>query len=274
MIRDYLRYHRPASEQEASRLLLESGPDAAVLGGGTMLIPQLTRAERRVRDVVDLRGLGLDRLVVTDDRIEIGAMVTYGTVLRAAPLPGAARLLQQLADVVTGGSQIRNLGTLGGSAAYANPSSDVPGALVALQSTMVIAGPDGRREVAAGDFLLDAHKTALGPGELLVGIRVPAVDLSTGYVKLKAASSGWPVVTASAVVGPAQAWVTVGAAQAVPVRIDVSAMRRGDRWDAQAVMAEVRSAISDPWHDSQATAQYRKHVAGVLARRALERSAS
>jgi CO/xanthine dehydrogenase FAD-binding subunit len=274
MIRGDVRYHRPTNAEDVSALLLESGPDAVLIGGGTIVVPQLTRNERRASDVVDLRGLGIDRIVVDDGFVDIGAMVTYSTVLRADSLPGATSLLQKLADVVTGGSQIRNLGTLGGSAAYANPSSDVPGALVALGAEMKIAGPDGQREVSAGDFFLDAHKTALGPAELLLGMRIPTSIASTGYIKIKAASSGWPVVTASAVVSATDAHVTIGAAQSVPIRIGISAFRDGDRWETDGLMAAVRSAITDPWHDSQATASYRKHVAGVMARRAVERSAS
>lgn len=274
MIRDDLRYHRPTTGEEASALLVEHGPDAAVLGGGTMLVPQLVRAERRAHHVIDLRGLGIDKVTVGDNRLELGAMVTYGNILRAAPLPGSTALLQKLADVVTGGSQIRNLGTLGGSASYANPSSDIPGALIALDTVMQIVGPDGRRELPAGEFFIEAFKTALGPGDLLVGMRIPVADMATGYVKIKAASSGWPVVTASALFSATSSSVTIGAAQAVPVKVDVTAFGNMNSWDSAAVADAVRAALTDPWHDSQATAAYRKHVAGVLARRALERSAS
>ncbi|MFG1955806.1 FAD binding domain-containing protein [Micromonospora sp. NPDC048830] len=274
MIRDDLRYHRPSTAEEALALLQEAGAEGVVIGGGTLVVPQMVRGERRARDVVDLRGLGIDKLTVHTDHVEIGAMVTYGTVLRAERLPGSSVLLQQLADVVTGGCQILNLGTLGGSAAHATPCSDVPAALVALGASMCAHGPDGPREIPAGEFFRDAHQTALGPGELLTGMRIPVTQASTGYVKMKAASSGWPVVTASAVLDDSAAHVTVGAAQAVPVRVDVSAFRIDGGWDGTALAAAVRDAIEDPWHDSQAPAHYRKHIAGVLARRAVERAES
>ncbi|MFD0746137.1 FAD binding domain-containing protein [Phytohabitans flavus] len=150
MIRYDIRYHRPTTAEEASAVLLGAGAEGVVIGGGTVVVPQMVRNERRARDVVDLRGLGIDKLTVHTDHVEIGAMVTYGTVLRAERLAGSSVLLQQLAGVVTGGCQILNLGTLGGSAAYASPCLDVPGALVAVGASMCAHGPDGPREIPAG----------------------------------------------------------------------------------------------------------------------------
>ena len=271
MIRDDLTYHRPTSAGEAAELLAAHGDQATVLGGGTVLVPQLTRAERRAQHVVDLRGLGLNTVESDGDMVEVGAMVTYGAVLRTAVTGELTDLLVKAAEVVTGGCQIRNLGTLGGSAAYANPSSDVPGCLVALEADMVVAGPDGSRTVSAADFFVDAFTTALGPGEFLSAMRIRRKAASTSYVKVKAGSSGWPVVAVAATrdSDTGSVRIAIGAAQGVPVAMDVTDLLDPSR-DPQDLVGAVRDRITDPWQDEQASARYRKHVSGVLARRAIE----
>lgn len=271
MIRNDLRYHRPDSTSEAAHLLAEHGEEATVLGGGTMLVPQLTRAERRYRHVVDLRGLGLDTVETERNAVVVGAMVTYGTILRRTPSGDVTDLLHKAAKKVTGGCQIRNQGTLGGSAAYANPSSDVPGCLVALEAEMVIFGLDGSRTVTADDFFVGAYTTALRPGEFLAAMRIQQRKADTNYVKIKAASSGWPVVGLSAIRDPDSGTtrIAVGAAQNVPVALDVTHLVDPDG-GRQDLMDAVRSRVVSPIDDSQGSARYRRHVAGVLARRAIE----
>jgi carbon-monoxide dehydrogenase medium subunit len=268
MIRDAITVHRPTSLTQACALLDDIGPEATVLGGGSMLVPKLTRGERRVSALVDLRRLVLDQVDVATDYVQIGAMATYSTLLRADRLTGAAGLLRQMAQEITGGSQIRNLGTVGGSASYANPASDVPGVLVALQAQMVVRSSAGERALPAEEFFVGSYQTALHPGEILVAVRVRHHQARTAYIKVKAGGSGWPVVTAAALVDGDSAALTIGAAEAVPVRIEVP--RATLMQDSRSVMDLVRAAIRAPLEDAQGTAAYRQHVAGVLARRVLE----
>ncbi|MEG8184035.1 hypothetical protein GZH49_36810 [Nocardia terpenica] len=272
MIRTALRYHRPDTVSAAAELLAERGGEAVVLGGGTMLLPMMQRAEIAARDVIDLRGLGLATVADHGGWLEIGAMCTYNDVLESAAVAQHAPLLTRAASGITGGEQIRNLGTLGGSACFANPASDMPAVLVALGATLRVYGAAGYREIAAADFFRDAFASALAPGEFLVAILVPHSADRYGYRKLKLSAGSWPIVTAAALGDPAggRLAVTVGAAQAVPVRIDLSGLLdRDGRVDVGEIDALVRDRIDDPWTDVLADGAYRRAVAGAVARRAV-----
>src|SRR5262249_37622932 len=156
--------------------------------------------------------------------------------------------------------QIRNRATAGGSACHANPSSDVPAALVALEATLVLASDAGERRLPAPEFFLDAFTTAVRPGELLVAVELPALgpEVRFGYAKLKFGESSWPILTAIAIVGTGDMLrVVLGAAAAVPVAVEVS--RASDLDDA------VRGALEEPWSDVLASSEYRRRVAPAVA---------
>jgi carbon-monoxide dehydrogenase medium subunit len=263
MIRSALRYHDPATVTDACALLAEHGADAAVLGGGTLLVPMMTRGERRPDHLVDLRHLGLGDITEDGGTVRIGARVTYADVSASALLRERVPLLVEMADGITGGAQVRNLATLGGSACYANPASDVPGCLVARGAAMEVHGPDGSREVPAAEFFVDAFTTALGADELLGAFSVPAASGPHGYHKLKLCEGSWPIATAAALTSPAGAVaVTVGGVCATPIRVELDGATddAGDR-----ILAQLR----EPWTDELATGDYRRAIAGVIAQRAL-----
>jgi CO/xanthine dehydrogenase FAD-binding subunit len=277
MIRTALTHHMPKSLQEASDLLGELNGTAAVLGGGTMLLPAMGRGERTHEHVVDLRRLGLSGITTTGDEVEIGAMTTYSAVLGSA-VDGPAGLLEKVAGGITGGPQLRNQGTLGGSASYANPSSDVPAALVAARARLSLHGANGVRDVPAAEFFRDAFATALAGDEILTTIRIPRTDARTGYYKLKLSESSWPIATGAARAEYADgrlssATVTLGGVCSTPVTVDVTecvddfgALTVSDRQWAELVEQHLES----PWQDELAPASYRRHVAGAVARRAWE----
>jgi aerobic carbon-monoxide dehydrogenase medium subunit len=272
MIRTELRYHRPTTPGEVCVLLAEHTDDAVVLGGGTTLLPMMHRAEITARHVLDLRGLGLDTVTDHADHVEIGAMATYRHLLDSPLLARKVPLLPKMAAGITGGEQLRNLGTIGGSACFANPSSDVPAVLVALGATLRLHGPAGHRDVTAADFFHGAFDTDLTDGEFLASLRVPHERGRSGYHKLKLSEGSWPVVTAVATIDPEQgkAEVTVGAAQPVPVRIDLTTLLGADgELPLDGIDALVRHRIDDPWSDVLADGAYRRDVAGVVARRAV-----
>jgi aerobic carbon-monoxide dehydrogenase medium subunit len=271
VIRTDLRYHRPGTPGEASALLAEHVGDAVVLGGGTMLLPMMGRAEITARHAVDLRGLGMDTVTEHAGHVEIGAMATYRHLYTSPVLARRVPLLSRMAAGITGGEQIRNLGTIGGSACFANPSSEVPAVLVALGATLRLHGPAGHRDVAAADFFRGAFATDLADGEFLASVLVPHRHGRTGYHKLKLCEGSWPIVTAVATADRARerAEVTVGAAQAVPVRIELTAPPDAGRRDLAGVDALVRRQIDDPWSDVLADGTYRREVAGAVVRRAV-----
>ena len=254
---------------------MEHAGDVAVLGGGTQLLPLMNRDEVSVAHVVDLRGLGLRRITVDADAVTVGALVTYADVLRSADLAGAAPHLQRVSHGVTGGRQLRNSGTLVGSACFAMPGTDVPGALVGLGARFSVHGPAGDREVPAGDFFRDAFSTALRPGEIVLSFTVDRQAVQTGYCKIKHSSGSWPIVTATAVRTATGATVTLGGAQAVPLQVDVgdlvpAGLVPADRPARLAEVADrVARAVTDPWTDVLAPGSYRAQIAGPAAKRAL-----
>ena len=284
MIRTALRHHAPTELAEAVALLDTHTVRAAVLAGGTMLVPSLTRGERNLDHVIDLRGLGFGTATATADGVHIGAMVTYAHLLAASPFPGPARLLQRVAGGITGGPQIRCQGTVCGSAAYANPSSEVPAVLVALDATMHLHGPGGARITPAAAFFLDAYTVDLRRGELLTGVSVAARAARLGYYKLKLAEGSWPIATAAAVLPPIDAGsggvgfggavVTLGAISTRPIQLELAPLLDDDgRLPSDADVDDwVAAQIGEPWDDELAPGDYRRMVAGVVLRRALHRA--
>jgi carbon-monoxide dehydrogenase medium subunit len=279
MIRTALRHHAPTELAEAVALLDTYAERAAVLGGGTMLVPRLTRGDVDLDHVIDLRRLGFGAATVTAGSVHIGARVAYAHLLAASAFPGAAQLLQRVAGGITGGPQIRCQGTICGSAAYANPSTEVPAALVALDATMHLHGPGGPRSIPAAAFFLDAYSVDLRRGELLTGVTVAARAARLGYYKLKLAEGSWPIATAAAVLPPAGvgytgAVVTLGAISTRPIRLDLAPMLDDSgRLPSDADLDDwVAEQIGEPWDDELAPGSYRRMVAGVVLRRALHRA--
>jgi carbon-monoxide dehydrogenase medium subunit len=232
--------------------------------------------------VIDLRRLGFGTATVTADSVHIGAMVTYAHLLAASAFPGTAQLLQRVAGGITGGPQIRCQGTICGSAAYANPSSEVPAVLVALDATMHLHGPGGARITPAAAFFLDAYTVDLRRGELLTGVSVADKAARLGYYKLKLAEGSWPIATAAAVLPPTDAGsgggysgavVTLGAISARPIQLELAPLLDDGRLPSDADVDDwVAAQIGEPWDDELAPSDYRRMVAGVALRRALRRA--
>jgi carbon-monoxide dehydrogenase medium subunit len=265
MIRTRLRYHRPQSLAEASELLLEHHGNAAVLGGGTFLLPRMTRHLTEAENVVDLVGLGLAGIRSVAGAIEVGARVTYVDVLDSELLRSGLPLLPRMARGVTGGRQITQQATLAGAACFAFPTTDAPGALVALDAVVEIHGPGGLRSVPIRDFLLDALMVDLRPGEFVTAMRF-APQPSSGYCKVKHSTGSWPIVTASAVPDAAGGVrVTLGAVQAVPFVVIVD-----DPRDRDQLTRRVDAAITSPWSDVLAPGKYRADIAASVARHAVD----
>jgi CO/xanthine dehydrogenase FAD-binding subunit len=273
MIRSPLTYHSPRGLEEAAALLAEHGDGASVLGGGTVLVPAMVRGERNHGHLVDLRKLALDSVRVSDGWAVLGARTTYAQVLAHGELTGSAALLRRAAAGITGGAQLRNQGTVAGSAAYANPASDMPGCLVAAGAIVALYSSGATREVAAKEFFLGAFDTAIRAGELVTAIRVPLRPARMGYYKLKLSEGSWPIATAAAVADrdTGAVLVTLGAVAERPITFEVSELvtEQGRPRDQREFDAFVRSRIEHPWADALATGDYRREVAAVVARRAL-----
>jgi carbon-monoxide dehydrogenase medium subunit len=259
-----VEYARPASVQDAVRLLSEHEGARALAGGQTLINVMKARAASPdalidLQDLSELKQIDL----AGDGTLTLGAMVTYSEVLesaeaRARPILG--EVCAQIADV-----QVRNRGTLGGNVCSNDPTNHLPPLTVALGATMTIVGQGGEREVPARDFFLGVYMTAVGPGELLTKISIPA-GKGDGFAAVTIGRDGTCIVSAAASIDGDAPRVALGCVDAVPVLVEPPAA------DADAVRDAIRGAGLDPPADVHASAQYRRHLAEVLATRAIRQA--
>lgn len=262
MIRTPLRFHAPTSLEAATQLLDEH--DAAVLGGGTVLVPLMSRGERACSNLIDLRQIGLDGIEDGAGEVVVGARTSYASLASSPVCRARVPLLAEAAAGITGGAQVRNRGTLAGSACYANPSSDAPAVLVALDARLCLQSASGTREIAAADFFRDAFTTALAPNELVSHVIVPHQHGTYAYEKVKFCEGSWPIVSAAVTVdGNGDRHVTLGGVCAKPVRVSHVTLDN--------VEQQVRQSSEPLWSDELAAGPYRGAVAPGLARRVLSR---
>jgi carbon-monoxide dehydrogenase medium subunit len=277
MISREFDYHLPSTLEEASSLLANLGGDAVVLGGGTMLVPSMTQNKISTGAIIGLTALNLDMITLENDHVCIGAMTSYADLLRSSIIADKAPLLRIMAGQITGGPSILNQGTVGGSAAFANPASDVPACLSALEATFELQSVAGIRLVAASDFIIGAFRTARRPDELLSRIHIPlaAVKPLTGYYKYKFCASSWPIVTAACVIHRGAATtvhVSVGAAATRPTlhifSIGIAEVSRPDSW-VESVAEQMAAGIEEEWTDELADGRYRRAIVPAVVKRSL-----
>jgi carbon-monoxide dehydrogenase medium subunit len=255
-----VEYARPASVQEAVRLLSEHDGARALAGGQTLINVMKARAASPdflvdLNRLEELKGIDLG----SDGTVSIGAMVTYTELMgsaeaRARPILG--EVCAQIADV-----QVRNRGTVGGNVCSNDPTNHLPPLLVSLGATMHITGQNGERAVPAEDFFLGVYLTAAGPGELLTRIDVPP-GKSDGFASVTIGRDGTCIVNAAASVNGG-ARIALGCVGAVPVLLEPESA------DEDAVRAAARGASIEPPSDVHASAEYRRHLAEVVAVRAV-----
>jgi len=256
-----VEYARPASVGDAARLLAEHDGARALAGGQTLI--NVMKARAASPDVlVDLNGLeelkGIE--LGADGTLELGAMTTYTEIVesaeaRARPILGD--VCAQIADV-----QVRNRGTIGGNLCSNDPTNHLPPLAVALGATMTIIGARGERTVPADEFFLGVYLTAAGPGELLTKVTIPA-GKGDGFASLTIGRDGTCIVGVAASLDGGSPRVVVGCVDAVPVLV------RPESADEGAVRGAVREAGLQPPDDVHASAEYRRHLAEVLAVRAV-----
>ena len=274
-------YHAPTTIDEALRLLGEvaaSGRDVKVLGGGQSLLPVLRLRLAAPEVVVDLNKITDLRGVRDDgDAIIVGAMTTHDAMTRE-PLVRQHALLLSVASATVADPQVRHRGTFGGAIVHADPAGDIAAPVLALDCELVIAGPGGRRTVAAADFFEDLFTTAVGEGELLVEIRVPKyTGWGASYEKFTRVAQAWSIVAVAAAVKVeggtiAQARVGLTNMGSVPIRAHaIEQALVGQPATADAIKSAARAAGegTNPPSDANADADFRRHLAGVLTGRAV-----
>jgi len=278
MIGQPFQYHAPSTLAEATLMLNTLGDDAAVLGGGTMLIPAMSANQTHHRHVIGLTALALDKISCDATHVRIGSMTTYTQLLSSPELTEHAPLLRLMADQITGGAGIWNQGTLGGSAAYANPASDAPACLTALEASFELTSMEGTRSVSARNFYRGAFRTARRANELLVSIHIPlrAGVAVSEYNKHKSCASSWPIVTVACSIhvgSQIAVRLAVGAAATRPAyqarRIDARELSTSDGWIDE-IVAGIVTALGDGWADELADGAYRRAVVPAVVRRNLK----
>jgi aerobic carbon-monoxide dehydrogenase medium subunit len=274
-------YYRAASVQEALGLLKRHG-DAKLLAGGHSLIPMMKLRLSQPSAVIDIgRIQELSGIrVVGAGRIHIGALTTHATLAASDLLRSRCQVLGAAASQIADPS-VRNKGTIGGNIAHADPGSDLPAVLVALDATVHITGAKGDRQVAARSFFVDLLATDLKEGEILTHVEVPAFEGKSGsaYLKFEHPASGYAVCGAAAVVKLDAAGKCTGAdlafngVTATPHHAKaVGEALRGKALDDAAIDQAIDSklSIADPLGDLFASGPYRIEIAKVYGKRALK----
>jgi carbon-monoxide dehydrogenase medium subunit len=278
MIPAQFEYVAPTTVEDALTALAEGGEDAKVLAGGQSLLPVLRMRLNAPSVVVDLGRIESLRGVRDDgDAIVIGAMTTHSDVFHDPLVNEHAGLLvkavEQLAD-----PQVRHRGTFGGALAHADPAGDLGAPVLAMGATFTIAGPGGSRTVAADDFFQGLLTTVIEEGELLTEVRVPKfTGWGAHYEKFVRVHHQWPIVAVAAAVRTeggtiAEARVGLTNMGLTPLRArSVEAALAGQPATDEAVRAAAASAAegTHPPSDLNGDADYRRHVATVLTRRAV-----
>jgi carbon-monoxide dehydrogenase medium subunit len=256
-----LEYARPESVEEAVKLLARE--DARALAGGQSLVNVMKTRVASPELVVDLNRIdGLRGIRAVDGALEIGAMTTYAAIVESAEVAAARPILAEVARTIAD-VQVRNRGTIGGNVCSNDPTNHFPPLLAALGAELTIAAPDGERTVGTDEFFEGVFMTAVHPGELLTKVRVPAKgDARDGWASATLGTEGTGIVSVAATIFGGTARIAIGCVAATPVVVTASA-------DETAIKDAVRSANLDPPGDVHASADYRRHLAEVLAARAV-----
>jgi carbon-monoxide dehydrogenase medium subunit len=262
-------YVRASTLDDAIELLAEHGDEAKLLAGGHSLLPlmKLRLATPTVLvDVGDLHDLSYIR--DGGDHIAIGGLTRHHDVEHSELLREHVPLLSVAAGHV-GDPQVRHRGTLGGSLAHADPASDLPACVLALRATIVAKGSGGEREIGADDFFEGFLESALTPDEVITEVRVPKrTGVGYGFQKFNRRAHDWAIVGVAAIGGdaPGVALVNMGS---TPIRAVAVEARMVDGASAEQA-AEVADDGTAPSSDLNASEEYRRHLARVLVRRALD----
>jgi carbon-monoxide dehydrogenase medium subunit len=266
-------YVAPGSLDEALSALSEGGEDAKVLAGGHSLLPLMKLRLAAPSLLVDLRRIEELRGVSSDDgTLRFGAMTRHHDVAT-----GNYGLVAAAAATIAD-QQVRNMGTIGGTLAHGDPASDLPAVLLAAEGSVTIRGSGGERDVAAADFFEDYLTTAVGEGEILTTVTFPKLSgYGYGYQKFNRRQEDWAMVAVCALVKKAGDGsiedVRVGLTHmgSTPLRATaVEEALRGQSVEAIASASENAAEGTEPPADLNASADYKRHLARVLCKRALE----
>jgi carbon-monoxide dehydrogenase medium subunit len=274
-------YFAPRSLEETFDLLAQHGEDAKILAGGHSLLPAMKLRLASPRYLIDIGGLpGMRDIKIAGETLVIGALTVHADIVASEIVRQRVPGLTDAASVI-GDVQVRNRGTIGGSVAHADPAADFPVILTTLNASFALQSPSGSRSVPADEFFIDFFTTAMAQNEILTEIRVPLPPEGTGtaYAKLGHPASGYVVVSAGALVQRQRSGscvssrVAIGGLGSGPTRAVGTEMElQGKPLTPQLIAAAAAKVTEevDVDDDSYASADYKRHMATVLARQAIE----
>lgn len=282
MLPSRFEYHRAETLDEALSLLATYGEDAKVLAGGQSLIPMMKLRFAYPGHLVDVNRVpGLDGIEERDGALRIGALVRHHTLetseLIRSRYPTIAAAAPQIADPL-----VRNLGTIGGSIAHADPAGDLASVMLALGATVVLRSSGGSRELPLREFLVDTFTTQIRPDEMLTEIVVPAAEPSSGgtYLKQERKVGDWATVGVAVALtlrdgriaraGIGLTSVGLTNLEATEAEEALSGAEPTDEAFAEA--ARLAAAAAHPVSDVRGSAEYKRHVVDVYVRRGLARA--
>jgi len=278
MIPAAFQYIRAASLSEATDLLQNDPDGAKLVAGGHTLIPAMKLRLASPALLVDIRGIDELKGIEIGERIRIGALTTHAELLASDPLHQVLPIFREAANMIAD-AQVRNRGTIGGSLANADPAADWPAVVIALKAEMEIAGPNGRRRVAAEEFFVDIMTTALATDEVLVALEIerPEPSVRFRYRKIRHPASGYAVVGVAAAVAVQDdlvltATIGVTGATARAFAADTaSAFLIGKSLSSDTIKraASIVSENAECLSDHYASADYRRHLVKTQLTRAL-----
>jgi carbon-monoxide dehydrogenase medium subunit len=278
-------YREPTTLEETLTLMRDRGEDARVMAGGTALVIMMKQRLVMPQTLIGLRQLGgLEQLESTNGEMHLGALLTHRDVetspLVQAQLPALAETYHHVATI-----RIRNVATVGGALAHADPNQDPPVMLMALDARVQLASLSGRREVPVDEFFTDYYETARQPDELVVQVIVPRAKPHTGSVYLKflpRTADDYATVGVAATVrlNPAsglceECRLAMGCVAPTPVRAKAAeTLVQGQRLTPELAREAGAAAqqVTDPLTDARGSAEYKRAMAGVFVRRALEQA--
>jgi len=269
-------YERADSVGAAVALLQQHGDDAKLLAGGHSLLPLMKLRLASPGVLVDIGRLSDLSYVREDgDHVAIGALTRHHDVANAALLDEYCPIVSHTAGLI-GDPQVRHMGTIGGSVAHGDPASDMPTVLLALDASFTAQGPSGTREIAAGEFFSGLFETALNPDEVLTEIRVPKTGgRGWSYQKFQRRSQDWAIVGVAAVLTGENGNAAVAYTNMAEAPFRASAVEQALSSGSDAAAASQQAAEgTNPPSDTFASAEYRRALASVLVRRALEEASS
>jgi carbon-monoxide dehydrogenase medium subunit len=281
MIPAPFEYHRPDSVDAAVRLMSSLGEGARVVAGGHSLVPMMKMRMTDIAHLVDLQAIGaLKGISVDGASVRIGAMTTQHELIASEALAKAAPIIRE-ASLQIADPQVRYMGTIGGNVANGDPGNDMPGLMQCLDATYDLAGPGGNRSVRARDFYEAAYFTARGDDEILTAIRFSAKPCGYAYEKQKRKIGDYATAAAAVTIEKAGGRCTAASIAMTnlsdtPVFCEEAAAALvGTALDQAAIGKAVEAMLGaiNPTEDNRGPVEFKRHVAGVILRRAIERAA-